>query len=191
MAGRDGSLHLVRAGSAAPQGGREQSDGLGDLGMVPPRAVLLVEQHQVPGTVHPGVAPGVLQEEQREQSLRLRLVGHEPDDGPGEVDRFGAQPGPHQIRAGGRGVSLVEQQVQHGEHTGGALGEQVVRRHPVGDARLPDLALRPHEPLGHRGLRHEERAGDLAGRQTGEGTQRQRHPGLDRQRRVAAREDQA
>jgi len=67
----------------------------------------------------------------------------------------------------------------------------VVGRDPERDSRSPDLLLRPHEPLRHRRLRHEERAGDLVRREAAEGSQGQRDLRLGRQCRVTAREDQA
>ena len=53
-----------------------------------------------------------------------------------------------------------------------------------------DLRLRPHQPLGHGRLGHQEGAGDLGRRQAGHQAQRQRDAGLGRERRVAAGEDQ-
>jgi hypothetical protein len=67
----------------------------------------------------------------------------------------------------------------------------VVRRHAEGDARGADLSLRANEPLGHRRLGHEEGAGDLVGGQPAEGAEGERDLRLARERRVAAREDQA
>ena len=191
MAGRDRRLHLVRPGLPAPQRAGEQRGCLGDLRTVPPRAVLRFEEHQIAGTVDPGGPARVLQEKQRQQPLRFGLVGHEPDEGASEVNRFAAQPRPYQVGAGSRGVPLIEEQVQHREHARRALGEQVGRRHPIRDTRLLDFAFRAYQPLGHRGLGHQERAGDLAGREPGERPQRERHARLDRQRRVTAGEDQA
>ncbi len=53
-----------------------------------------------------------------------------------------------------------------------------------------DLALRAHEPLRHRRLRDEERARDLVGRQAAERAQRQRDLRVERERRMAAGEDE-
>jgi hypothetical protein len=51
------------------------------------------------------------------------------------------------------------------------------------------LAL-AHEALGHRRRRHQEGGGDLVRAQPAERAQRQRDLGVERQRRVAAGEDQ-
>ena len=55
---------------------------------------------------------------------------------------------------------------------------------------VADLVLRPGQPLAHRLERDQERERDLLGRQAAEGTQGQRHLRVQRQRRVAAGEDQ-
>ncbi len=89
-----------------------------------------------------------------------------------------------------RRVALVEQQVEHGEHGTRALRQQVRRRNAVRDAGVADLVLGPHQSLRHGRLGHEERACDLGSRQPGERAQRERDLRLDRQRRMAAREDQ-
>ena len=54
-----------------------------------------------------------------------------------------------------------------------------------------DLVLGPHEALRHRRLGHEEGPGDLGGLQPGDEPQGEGHLGARRERRVAAREDQA
>jgi hypothetical protein len=63
-------------------------------------------------------------------------------------------------------------------------------RHPERDARIADLSLRAHEPLRHRRVRDEERAGDLLGREPAERAERERDLRLDCERRVAAGEDE-
>ena len=87
-------------------------------------------------------------------------------------------------------VARVEDQVDDREHGGQPVGQDVVGRHPERDAGGGDLALGPHEALGHRRLRDEERAGDLAGVEAAQRPQRERDLGLGRERRMAAREDQ-
>jgi hypothetical protein len=80
--------------------------------------------------------------------------------------------------------------VEHGHHPCGALGQQVRRRDPVGDARVADLALRPGQALGHGRLGDQESARDLRGGQAAERAQRERDPCVERERGVAAGEDQ-
>src|SRR4051794_28052079 len=64
------------------------------------------------------------------------------------------------------------------------------RRHAERDAGGLDLPLCAHEPLRHRRFGLEERAGDLGGREAPERPQRQCDLRLDRQRRVAAGEEE-
>ena len=92
---------------------------------------------------------------------------------------------------GGRVVALVEHEVEHAQHGVEPVGQPVAGRDLVADPGLADLLLRPHEPLGERGLRDEERAGDLGRGQAAERAQRQRDRRLRRERRVAAGEDQS
>ena len=65
-----------------------------------------------------------------------------------------------------------------------------LRRRPERCSCLDDLLLRPADPLRHRGLGHEEGAGDLGGGETGDRPQRQGQLGRRRQRRMAAEEQQ-
>ena len=87
-------------------------------------------------------------------------------------------------------VALVEDEVEHGEHAASRARQVLGLGDPVGDLRGLDLLLRAGDPLGHRGLRDEERLRDLGHGQAAEQPQGQRHPGLRRERRVAAGEDQ-
>nr|WP_240197035.1 hypothetical protein [Nonomuraea lactucae] len=97
----------------------------------------------------------------------------------------------HRVGAGaGRQVALVEHQIQHGEYAGDAGREILGGRHPIGDASRFDLGLRAGDPPLQGGLLDQEGAGDLGHGQTADHAQRQRHPGLDPQRRVTAGEDQ-
>ncbi len=107
-----------------------------------------------------------------------------------EADRLGAQLVAHEVLAARRGVALVEDQVDDGEHGAEPVRQLGVAGDAVGDVGVADLALGPDQPLRHRRLRHEEGAGDLVGLQTSEQAQRQRDLDVRRQRRVAAREDQ-
>ena len=107
-----------------------------------------------------------------------------------EPDRLRHQVGPRQIVAGRRAVALVEDQVDDGERGVEPVGQQVVRRHAIRDARGADLPLRAHEPLRERLLRHEERARDLRRREPADEPQRQRDLRVRRERRMAAREEE-
>ena len=190
MAGGDGRLDLIRTRPPAPQRGLQDSDALADLRRVPQRTVLVLQRHQVAASVQPRGAARVVQQHQRQQAGRLRFVGHQPGQHPGQPDRLGAEILPDQVRPGRGRITLVEQQVEHAEHAWRAFRQQVRRGDPVRDPRVLDLLLGPDQPLGHRRLAGQERPGDLRRGQPGQRAQGQRDPGLERQRRVAAGEHQ-
>ena len=133
----------------------------------------------------------MLQQQEREQSGCLRLVGHEVREHAGEVDCLLGEVAPHEIGAGRGAVTLVEEEVHDREHCDGALGEQVRRWHAVRDAGVADLVLGAHEALGHRRLGHQKGAGDLGRRESDHGTQRQRDLRVEREGRMAAGEHEA
>ena len=183
MARRDGRLDLERAGPAAAQRPFQDDGALRDLGLVPERAVLLVQGDQVAVRADPGRAARIVQQHQREHAVRLGLVWHQHRQHPGQADRLPGQPGLLRLP-----VPLIEEQVQDVEHGGKAFGQQVRRRHAERDARVRDLLLGPEQALAHGRFRHEERAGDLRGAQAGQAPQRQRHLGIEVQRGMAAGE---
>ena len=190
MTAGDRGLHLVRTRRRAGRDGPEHPERLVDLGPVPAGPVLVLQGDQVAGGVHPGQPPGVLEQHQRQQAAGFAFPGHQLGQRPGQPDRLPAQVLPDQVLPGAGRVPLVEQQIQHSQHASGALRQQVRRRHLVRDARIADLVLGPDQPLGHGRLRDQERAGDLRGGQPGQCAQGQRHPGVQRERRMAAGEDQ-
>src|SRR5215472_407514 len=59
VAGGDGGVQLVRARPAGPQGLLQDRLALCDQLTVPPEAVLVLEQYEVPGRVEPGLSTGV------------------------------------------------------------------------------------------------------------------------------------
>ena len=138
----------------------------------------------------PCVPPCVVEQHQRQQPGRLRLIGEQRDHGPCQPDRLGTQLAPDQGIARRRRVALVEDQVEDLEDAVEALGEQVARRHAIRDAGIVDLALGPDEPLGERRLGDEEGPSDLRGREAAQRAERQRDATVHRQRRMAAGEDQ-
>ena len=77
------------------------------------------------------------------------------------------------------------------QHAVEPLRQELRRRDAVRDAGVADLALGADQPLGERRLGHEERPRDLGRGQAAQRPQRQGDPGVHRQRRVAAGEDQA
>ena len=115
----DRRLERVRA-RRPPQRERavDERQRLADHRAVPALAILLLEQHEVAVRADPCRAPRVVEEHQREQPGRLRLVGQQQVDDPGEPDRLRREVLAHDRVARGRGVALVEDQVEHREHGG-------------------------------------------------------------------------
>ena len=179
-----GDRRLQHVGAAPAQRKRavERRAPRLDLPAVPQRPVLLGEQHQL-AAAHARRAARVVQEHQRQQPTDLRLVGHQLVQRASQADRLAGEL-PATV------VALVEDQVDHRQHRAQTVGQQVRRRDPERDRGVLDLALGAHQPLGHRRLRHQERARDLLGRQASQRAQRERHLRIGRERRVAAGEDQ-
>ena len=65
----------------------EQGEGLVDRAAVPPRAVLLLERHQL-SVDHSRRVARALQQHQRQQRPRLVGVGHQVDHQSAEADRL-------------------------------------------------------------------------------------------------------
>jgi hypothetical protein len=104
----DGGLDQVGAGALARHGPLQQRTALVELPRVPPGAVLEVKRDDHP-VAHAGRLARVVQQHQRQQPERFRLVWHQAGERPAEVD-------------GGRGKvhaaaapALIEDQVHHGE----------------------------------------------------------------------------
>ena len=119
------------------------------------------------------------------------LVGHELDEQTGEANCLGAQVVAHELVTLRGDVALVEHEVDDSEDGAEAVGQLGVGRDAVGDVGGADLVLRPDESLGHGGLGDEEGPGDLGGLQAGDEPEGQGHLGAGRERRMAAREDEA
>ena len=115
--------------------------------------------------------------------MHLGLVGHQFREYAAEPERLGGE-------VAAAAVALVEDQVDDCQNGVEAVRKQVGRRHAKRDPGGLDLALGPHEPLGHGLLGNEEGAGDLLGPQPAQRPQRECDLRLERQRRVAAGEQQ-
>jgi hypothetical protein len=78
-------------GQVAAQARPHDGLALGDELPVPERPVLVGQPDHAALGVGAGGAPGLDEEEQREEPVDLGLVGHEPDEQACEADRLGAQ----------------------------------------------------------------------------------------------------
>ena len=188
---RDRGLQREGTGAAA-QSLLDERQGFGDLRVIPPATVLLFEHGELTGVVESRISSRIVQQHQCEECRRLRgpLGRHQLSHESREPDRLGAEIGPHQLLAARRRVALVEDQVDHRQHRLEPARHVAGVRHGVRNARVADLRLRAYEPLRHRGRRHQERARDLVRLEPAERPERERDLRLDRQRRVAAGEDQ-
>ena len=105
MLGRHERLEPVALGERGGAGGRhpvEQRERLGDLVVVPARAVLVGQEDEVAVGPEPGVAAGVLEEEQREQGTQGGLLRAQGEGDPDQPDRLARQVGTQQVGAGAR-----------------------------------------------------------------------------------------
>jgi hypothetical protein len=131
-----------------------------------------------------------VEQHQRQQPEHLGLVGKQAREQPAQADRLGGEVRARERLAARGEVPLVEDDVDRREHHRDPIVERVGRGNGDRDRRLADLALRARETLRDRGLRLEERSGDLARREAAERSQDQRHLHLARERGMAAREHQ-
>ncbi len=115
--------------------------------------------------------------------MRLRLVRHERGEHSPQADGFGAEVDP-------AAVTLVVDQVDDGQHRVEAVRKQGRAGNRERDPGRLDLGLGAGQAPLHGLLGDQERPGDIGGLQAAEGPQRERHLSLQRQRRVAAGEDQ-
>ncbi len=122
--------------------------------------------------------------------MDLGLRRQEPGQDPPEPHRLVTEPGLRPAGPAGRGVPLVEDQVEHAEHRAEPLGR--LRRggqRELGAGR-GEGPLGADDPLGGGRLRDQERAPDLRRAQAAQQPQGQRDPALHGQDRVRRREDQ-
>ena len=189
--GVDRGLDLVGPGLVSAQAPPDQHLSLGDEVTVPLGPVLFGENDEIPLCVRPCCASRIGQQHQREKPQHLGLVRHQSGQEPAEPNGLGREVGPPEIVTGTGSVSLVEDEVNHGEHSGYALGQITVVGHPVRDACIADFAFCAHKTLRHCRFRDQEGPGDFPGRQSAEQPQSECDAGLEGQRGVTADEDQA
>ncbi len=187
--GHDQRLELEHPGPAAGQRGAQHPVRPDDHRQIPGRPVLVVEQNEVAGGVEASGRAGPVEQLQGEQAARLRILRGQRDHQFGEPDGLVHQDGARPGGAAPGEVALVEHQVQHGEHHPDPLarvGGQAKR-----DARVPDLALGPDDPLGDGRLRLQEGSRDLRGGQAAHQPQGQRDLRVGMERGMAAQQDQS
>ena len=122
--------------------------------------------------------------------MNFRFVGHQLREHATEAQRLFTKRRSNQIVAGGRRVAFIENEVDHLEHRREPRRAFLRTRNLERNARFGKRPLRTHDSLRNRRFRHDERAGDLVGRQPSEQAQRQRNPCFRREQRVAGNEHQ-
>src|ERR1019366_5878404 len=133
----------------------------------------------------------VREKHQREQSSHFAFVGLQRCQQPPEPDRLLAQLDADELIAAVGHVSLIEDEVDDCEHRGEAVRQLTFVGDAVRDARVTNLALSAHQPLRHRALADQERAGDLGGLQSTQQPERQGDLSGLAERRMTAGKDQA
>src|SRR5215211_228927 len=128
----------------------------------------------------------MLEQHQREQTYRLGFTWHESVDHAHQPDRLITKFGAEQLPLG-RGVPLIEYQVQDRLYAAESVGQKLWRRDAVRNAGVFDLALRAYQTLLHSWLGDQERASDLARRESADGAKRKCDSRFHRQRRMATR----
>ena len=83
---------------------------------IPQGAVLIEEKDRLSARVDAGAGTGRLNFHQGNEAVDFGLVRRELGEDPPQPQRVFAQPGSEPFIAGRRGISLVEDQVDHLEH---------------------------------------------------------------------------
>ena len=182
MQGRDCGLENVGAPPAERERAIERRSPLRNLIEVPQRSILIPKEDQR-AVGEPGVPPSIVDQHQRQQAVYLGLVGHQLGERAPKPDRLSRE-------LSAATVTRVEDQVHDCQHRGKPVRKQMRRRDAERDPGGLDLALRADEPLRHGRLGNQEGAGDLIRPETAKRSQRERDLGLQRERRVAAGEDE-
>ena len=186
----DGRLDLIGARMVAAQALPDQLVPFDDHRTVPGRPILIGQQHHRSVGCDARSPPGVGEQQQRQESQHFALVGHQVGEQPGQPDGFEAEVLAHQRLSCGRGMALVEHQVDDGQDGSQTIGKLGLAGDSIRKAGRLDLLLGPHDALRDGGFRHQEGSGDLRGLQASEQPQGQCNLGSLSQSRVATGEDQ-
>src|SRR5262249_47578771 len=104
---------LIRSGPASAQCLLKKLLAFGDLHAVPPGAVLVGEEHYLPGVAGARIPPRVGEQQQREQGGRVRLAGQQSSQCPGQAYRLVAQGAANEFRSRTGQVTLSVYQVYY------------------------------------------------------------------------------
>ncbi len=162
-----------------------------DEELIPTRAILIEQQNGFPARADARVQPRRLDFHEGDQTVDFGFPRHQFSQDPPQTQGFLAQLRSHPVAAGGRGVPLVEDEIDDLEHRRYPSCQLGAARDFERDAGGRQGPLRPNDTLGDRRRGNEEGAGDLLGREPAEQSQRERHAGFGRQHGVAGDEHEA
>ena len=178
------------AGAAERLRPRERGEPAPDQQLVPARAVLIEQQDRLARGSDPGGRARCLDLHQRHEAVHLGLGRRKLGQDAAEPQRVLAQSGPHPVVAGGRGVALVEDEIDDLEHGREPCGQLLPAGHLEGHMRFGERALGAHDALRNRRLRDQERRRDLGGGEPAEQLSVSATRASVREHRVAGGEDE-
>src|ERR1700689_3313670 len=132
-----------------------------DEELIPLGAVLIEEQDWFAGGGDAGAGAGGLDLHEGDQAMDFRFGGSEFGEDAAEAERVFAERGAHEVVAGGGGVALVEDEVDHLKDGRKARGELSAAGNLEGDVLVGEGAFGADNTLGDGGFGGEEGAGDL------------------------------
>ena len=132
----------------------------------------------------------ILEQQEREQALRLRFVRHQVRKQPGQANCLSTQVHARQRVPGRRHVALGENEIDDRQYRIEAVWQVFRLGDCVRYARVAEPLFGADDALRHRRFRHEEGTRDLGGVEPAERAQRQCDARFHRQCRMAAGEDQ-
>jgi hypothetical protein len=190
MEGGDRRLQLESSGAAQLQCPMQGFQPFGDRRAVPEVPVLTVQGDVASLVIDACLVARVVEQHQRQQPPALCIFGHQLTEQSAQTERLGAELPADEFFAAGRGVALIEDQIDDLEDAADPSRQLLVLGDGVGDMRIGDFVLGPHDALAHRRLGHKESACDLAGRQAADCSEGESDASRHVKRRVTAGEDQ-
>ena len=149
-----------------------------------------LEQDQFALRIEPRLAPGIVQQHQRQQTAPFGAAWEQVNQHPAQADGLLTKLMPGERFTAGRSVTLVENQVDHCQQRVQPFREQIGGRYAIGNARAVDFCPRSRQPLRHCWHRYKKRPCDLRCGKPAQRMQRQRDLRIKRQRGMATGEHQ-
>ncbi len=172
----------ARTAPAAAQAQRaiERRSTFLDLRLIPERAVLCFQQHQLVARVRRSTT-GVVAQHQREQAVDFGLIRHQLGENAAQANGFTGQ-------IDSTDVALVVNELHDSQYGRESFGQQLDRGAAERNTNLFDPGLGACEPALHGLGRDKEGVRDVLGAEAADSPQRKRDLGLARERWRATRE---